>query len=397
MVKCTSVAALAVVFGFASSAAAEELFLREKEVEVDGAADIVGGRVAEARDAAIKNAQRAAIETAIGAYVESHFSAEQKETSKGDVSQLVTSVQDRVRSDSSGWIDRQEIIVEKRDANVYKVRLRVAVRSDSLERELAKLQTLMSAVGFPKVMLLVTERFKDGFGQVHVIERPTIVPLVEEALLAKGFELADKEREPSPQELSASLGDAMRAAEVAARYGAEVAVVGSVETSQTAFNEGGDRMYYLASIINLRAVNVSTGKVMTSLEGVGKSAGASEELARVKSVRQGAPKIVDGLLEQIARAWKLEADRGKRFRINLVGIANYAKEARPFLKLTGAIANVSAVKELAFNDKKLELEVIYKGTKEQLLDAIFEKASADPRFQNLDKARDRGDEIDLKL
>ncbi|MCK6548680.1 hypothetical protein L6R52_22745 [Myxococcota bacterium] len=149
--------------------------------------------------------------------------------------------------------------------------------------------------------------------------------------------------------------------------------------------------------MNLRAVNVSTGKVMTSIEGVGKSAGASEELARVKSVRAGAPKVVDGLLEQISRAWKLEADRGKRFRINLVGIGNYAKEARPFLKLAGSLANVSAVKELAFNDKKLELEVIYKGTKEQLLDALFEKAGADPRFQNLDKARDRGDEIDLKL
>jgi hypothetical protein len=156
-------------------------------------------------------------------------------------------------------------------------------------------------------------------------------------------------------------------------------------------------MYYVAAVINLRAVNVSTGKVITSVEELSKSAGASEELARVKAIRAGAPKVIDALLEQLVISWKGEVERGKRFRLNVLDVANYGKEGRPFIKLVREVPNVSAVKELAFNAGRLELEVIFKGTKEELLDGVFELAGSNSRFESLDKAKDRGDEIDLRL
>lgn len=392
--RTITVAALA--FASVRPALAEELFLRSREVEVDGVADIRQGKVAEAREAAIKSAQRSAIEQVAGTLIESRLSVEQRETSAAGRSELFSRVEDKLDAGSSGVIERQDIIREKRDGGTYLVRLRVVVKTDTLEAELAKLAALQRAVGYPKIMLLVGERYRSG-KEERRIERPALTPILEHALLEKGFELVDKEREPSEGDAVASLSDTGRAAEVAARYGAEAAIVGTAEVGQTAYNEGGDRMYYVAAVINLRAVNVSTGKVITSVEEVAKSAGASEEIARVKALRAGAPKVIEAFLTQLARSWQGEVERGKRFRVNLVEVASYGKHGRPFLALLREVPGVSAVKELAFNSGKLELEVLFKGTKEELLDGVFTKAEGNERFKTLDKAKDRGDEVDLHL
>ena len=59
-------------------AAGEEMFLKAKKVTAVGLADIEGGNLAAAKDLAVKQAIRKAIEEVIGFFVESTFTAEEK-------------------------------------------------------------------------------------------------------------------------------------------------------------------------------------------------------------------------------------------------------------------------------------------------------------------------------
>ena len=61
------------------------------------------------------------------------------------------------------------------------------------------------------------------------------------------------------------------------------------------------------------------------------------------------------------------------------------------------LAATVQVKEISYGGGRLELEVIYKGSKRELLDGIFDEIASAKLFENLDKVLDRGDSIELTL
>ena len=207
--------------------------------------------------------------------------------------------------------------------------------------------------------------------------------------------MVDKSHTPEKNKLNEALGDAQKAALVAAQFGADVAIVGSAEVKHTAYNEMGNSMYYVSAVLNIRAVNVNTGKVMTSAETVGRGVGANEDLARIKAVRRGAPKLTRQIRKPVS-AWEKEAANGKRFRVSVTNVTHYRKVARPFLKFIKKLDKVAKVKEVSFKGDTL-LRRLLKGSKETLLDTVFDAADTNDKFSNLDKKADSGDSIELKL
>jgi hypothetical protein len=380
-----------------TTAQAGNIGLADKEIIVDGVGTIKNGDIAVARRAAIQDALKTAVAQAFGTFIESSFTLKQRETLKDQQSKLMSDVQEQVRSSSKGFISRHKVISEGNDGKVFRVKVKAIVRSAPLKDALAKLRGLLSSVGNPKVMVLTGERYTNQFGKTNWINRPTILTEIEKVLISRGFEMVDKSHTPERTKLEGALGDAAKAATVASQFGADVAVVGTAEVKHTAYNEMGNSMYYVSAVINVRAVNVNTGKVMTSQETVGRGVGANEDLARVKSVRRGAPKLTRNLLEQLVTAWQKEAENGKRFRVTVANVGHYRKVARPFLKFMKKLSNVAKVKEVSFKDKKLLLDVYFKGNKETFLDAVFDAAEGNEKFSNLDKSGDSGDSIELTL
>ncbi len=391
------------LIGLALPAQAEEMFLKAKEVTVTGVADLkAAGSEAAARDLAIRNAQRNAIEEVIGALIESSFSAEQKESLKANKTTFESKVEERVHSKSTGFIERQTVVSEKKDGGTYTVTLKAVVKQASLAEELAQLKSIFAAANYPKVMLLLSERYTDKAGKQQWIDRPSIVPVIENELLARGFELvakdqAEKLRVEGMQVYAELVGSAEKSAEIASKYGAEVVVIGSAEVKFSAFNELNDNLHYLSAVVNLQAVSASTAKVLASFEAAGKGAGVNEDLARLGAIKKTGPEVVGNLVERLVTAWREEAKGGKRFRVVLLKVGNYGKVARPFIKEMEKLPQVEAVKELNFGGKRLELEVIYNGQKDDLLDGIFEQIASQKKFKKLDKVMDRGDAIELTL
>lgn len=105
-----------------------------KKVTTEGMAAITGSDVASAREAAIKNAQKIAIEQVVGAYVESEFSADERASANDKGSSFRLEVRDRIVTKSDGFIEKQRVLAERRDGDVYRVSLEVEVRTAWLRR-----------------------------------------------------------------------------------------------------------------------------------------------------------------------------------------------------------------------------------------------------------------------
>jgi hypothetical protein len=387
----------------ASTARADDLFLSAKNVVVSGVADIkaVGSKAA-ARDAAIRNAQRNAVEQVVGTLIESRFSVEQKETLKKQQNEFTSTVEDKIYTKSSGFIDSQTILDEQADGDTYRVTLRVSVKAAPLEQELQKLQSLYKAANYPKVMLLVTERYTDKAGAARWIDRPSIAPAIESELLKLGIALAAKDQveklaRESLEVLAEAAGKPSKAAQIAASHGAEVVIIGSAEVSFSAFNELNTNMYYLSATVSLRAINASTAAILASVETVGKGIGVSEEIARVNAVKDASPKVVKSLIDGLVAAWQKGSQRGNTYKVVLLNVKSYGQLGLPFIEILQRIPDVENARELSFGGKRLEVEVVFKGDKSTLIKRIFGDAGKIKKFEKLDKVLDRGDAVELTL
>ena len=112
-----------------SVAFAGDLFLKSKTIDVVGVAPISKNNLALARQQAVADAQRNAVEQVLGTAIESTFSATQRETLKGKHSQFVSDVSARVKTKTTGFIDGYTVVSEKRVKDTLRVRLKVKVTS----------------------------------------------------------------------------------------------------------------------------------------------------------------------------------------------------------------------------------------------------------------------------
>ncbi len=375
-----------------------------KKVTTEGMAAITGTDVASAREAAIKNAQKVAIEQVVGAYVESEFSADERASANDKGSSFTLEVRDRIVTKSDGFIEKQRVLAERRDGDVYRVSLEVEVRTASLADELKKMQSLLKAVGYPKLSVLAAERYAKKDGAAAVIANPTLLPLLEEALLRYGITVVGKQQTKQLQTNAEAMFAELDALEkgagkikALASDGAEVVITARADDKLTGFNEFNDNNYYVSSQVTLRAIETKGGTVLASVERNGKGIGANEEQARIKAVKSVAAELHEKLLQQLAQAWQQRADRGTRYQLVVAKVKNYAKTARPLLKALSANQKFSSVKEASFDESTLTIDVEFAGDQNALFDALFDEIASTPGLQKLSKKSVDGTRVFLSL
>jgi len=395
----TALAVAVVVAVAATSAGAEEMLLQSKTVTAVGLVDIAGGRVAAAREAAIKQAIRNAIEEVLGFMVESTFTAEQKEVVKDGKSQFSSTVEDRILTKSSGFVESHQVILAKRKGKTFRAVVEVVVRARSLQAELAQVEKILAAAGYPKIILLIAESYTDRAGHKQWIEKTSAGAILEGALLARNIELLAKERGEALRRDAGAfallVANDAKVAALAAELGADVAVVGVSDTRFSGHNEMGANMYFLSARVSLRAVRGSSGKILASFEVEGKGVGVNETQARQGAVKKAAPKAADQLLTSLIRAWRAELERGNRFVLVFDRVKNYRRVARPLLMALEGLPGVDGVAEVGYEKKRLEVELRFAGSSKQLLNLLFDQVASKKPFENLDKTAERGERIEL--
>ena len=159
-----------------------------KNVTAEGVAAVNQGALDIARDGAIEDAQKRAVEQAIGIMIDSQTQVENYQV-----------ISDKILSQIKGYITRYKIVGENQDSGLLRVRISADVAMGKLSDDLSAIGVLMSQMHKPRTMILVAEQNigRDVNAWWLDAHSETDMSIVEHSFMdkftEKGFEFIDHE------------------------------------------------------------------------------------------------------------------------------------------------------------------------------------------------------------
>lgn len=310
-----------------------------------GALPAVGGDDI-ARDAALSDALRRAVEQGVGSFVSSETRVENF--------QLLS---DRIYSNSRGYVSSYRVITESRDGGLYRVVIRARVRLGELENDLAAIGLLLREQGRPRVMVVVRELPAGGDwgGYDPTMSQTMLETMLVDAFRSKGFPVVDAAtvaRNIEKEQLRLILaGDDRTAMLVGMKTGAEIVVAGTAERSRSSRVIAGAARDIFRFRLSARAVNVESGEILGAVAPVVELP-FSEDEARRRAADTTGTALVSHILSgwtrrenvTIIQASNADFDRVQQLRdeirSRLRGIIQVISR-----DLTGSVATLEVVSE----------------------------------------------------
>ncbi|MDI6640699.1 MAG: hypothetical protein QME68_00090 [Elusimicrobiota bacterium] len=145
-------------------------------VEAEGIGPIIDGDIIKARNTAIADAQKRAIELVVGVYI----SAENW-VSKAKL------IEDNITGETEGYIEKCEILKEVQENNFYKVRIKAHVRKEDLSEKIQALDLTPKEQRTAKISLWIKEKVDDKPTDTATVEKELAKILIE-----NGFTISDR-------------------------------------------------------------------------------------------------------------------------------------------------------------------------------------------------------------
>jgi hypothetical protein len=219
----------------------------EVVTEVEGIAVIHDGDLLQAKEVAISDALRAAVEKVMGTLVDAQTRVENYEL-----------LDDSILTRSVGYVTGYEVTEIREDGEYLKVLIRAVVNKDAVIEKLDTLKLMINRAGKPRVMVIVPEIYR---------EKPATNPAAESAmikgLLGVGFPVID----PAQLKRSYTLeslrrlidGDNEELRSLATDYGAEIMVLGEAICERSGYYYG---FISCRATLTVRVVRADTGEIL---------------------------------------------------------------------------------------------------------------------------------------
>ncbi len=338
------------------------------------------GNPAIARDNAVQDALRKAVEQAVGTMVASETLVENFQV-----------VRDSIYNKSSGYIKEYKIVKETPGKDLYAVTISAVVGVGELKNDLGALGLLIARAGKPRTLFMVAEQ---NVGQEILlywwgywgkggaafagqsVEMAVSETVLKEEFLNRGFNVIDISAVTGKFEISnayriADLTDT-GAREIGRKMGAEIIVKGKAlakEGPRTADSAVGS---YLADI-TLSAVRVDNGQVLASVRGNAVARHVAQHVGGNQAIENAARQVADKLVEQITAKWTAEMSGGQLIQLTIRGLSGMKDlvKIKEFLKTK--VRGVQNVIQRSFERNEAVLEVDAKSSAQQIGDELTAK------------------------
>ena len=364
----------AVLVGFVASASAEVTSKTDAAQRVSsvGQAAVVGTDVASARDKAVDDALRKAVESSVGTMITSET-----------VTQNFQLLSDKVFAKARGYVRNYKITSEKQDQGVYIVGVDAEVSSGNLKNDVDGIMHILRAKNMPRMLIMVAEQ-NVGQGDANFWwgnkTFSTNLDAVENTFMdhwmKKGVRFVDRQAlqgkiSTGPAISSAEpTNDAIK--EFAGKSGAEIVIVGKAVATDVGTIMG-TQMHSVRANISMRVLNLDTGRILataTRSEAVGH---VDPQTGGTLALKKAAEKAADELLEKILAQWETEVSGPSTITLNLTNVKQ-SKNLRSIAQvLREQVRGVQDVRQLSFKNKAAELEVEIKGSAQDLADELETK------------------------
>lgn len=309
-----------------------------------------------ARDHAIDDALRKAVEQGTGTYI----------SSETEVSNFQL-VEDNIYSSANGYVSSYRIIDEGINGGLYRVVIRAMVKTDSIENDLAAIGILLGEQGRPRVMVVFRE-LSDGESLSDVTMGANMSEsLIMDHFRERGFPVVDAatvQRITETDQIKLILqGDDRTAALVGLQAGAEIVVSGTaLHNTETRSIAGSQREIHRYQVSS-RAVNTATGSLLAA-SAVTVELPFSETQARSRAADSTAASLETAILQ----GW---VQNSNITEILATG-ADFAKVRSLRSQIQSSVRGVTDVVTRDLTGSSATIEVVSETSTEEILDALSE-------------------------
>lgn len=308
----------------------------DEVVTVTGMSFYEAGREAIAREKALDDAKRQAIEQAVGTQVSSQTVVENFEVTR-----------DQVMSHAAGYLRDMEILrEEKSDLGTYEVELRARVEIGALVADMDRFRKVLSWQKNPRVAVTLPAG-----------TAPDVLPAARKAaqrlgrqLRADGFQVFTATGDKTP-----TLG---------------LLVVLGLEISSSTSDYQGVKLQLHEVSLTAAIERPGTEEVLATSSAVKSLPGANRLAVLDKGAAQCVTAVWKDLRRQLVRLWEQEIYSQRRIDLVVHNVRDHAQAAEMAAVLKSDVSSVVDVQMVNFSGKTAEFGLEYKGWPEHLANEL---------------------------
>jgi len=319
-----------------------------KIIFADGRA---AGTDLKAKDAAVHDALRNAVEQGVGVVLAS--------TSAVKDFKLLN---DLIITQTTGYVQSYELVEEGKEAGEYWVKIKAVVSVGKLNNDLLAKGLIYALKEKPVVMVLIAEKI-DGEDQTS----SNVGTKLESTLLEADMTLVDKAQleQIKARDIAVNYKNPEKAAALGKRFGADIVIVGEANAEDAGSDVVyGETLYFYTANIDVKAVRTDTGTILAVDSYMAKKgAGGPKPAARAAFNTAGA-KLAPQITNKLFDRWRKEVYNQTDYQ--LVVSAPSLQKLTAFETALKNISNIQNVyRRLFFNNIGI-LNVDYSGSATQL-------------------------------
>ncbi len=331
-------------------------------ITADGYAVIDNRGFVEARNRAIEDAKRNAVEMAVGSMISGQKVAENN-----------VIINNTIYSKTTGYISSYKVVDEEQTSGGYRVKIKAEVGVDMIEDNLMAMGILTSDMNFPLVVVLVVDEYEKSSDDFNIA--------LEKHMTAKGFKFVDskilkkvlaKEKIKLDEISGAKSADII--SKIALGTGAQVAIVGNAEAYFFKNIEGTALKSYRSNV-KVRAVNISDARTIAQSINQTGGVGGSEKDAAAAALQKSAETVGTDISKQITTEWQKVVQEGYEYNLLIGGLENFNMQIEFENQLKKHIAGVKNVYNKGFASNTAKFMVKYVGSARNLAIDINNKAA----------------------
>lgn len=331
---------------------------QEQTVEAEGVAAILRGDTGKARDEAIKNAQRAAVEQVAGVVLSSMSEVQNYE--------LTLEV---ITTQTGGFIKSYQVLEEQARGHDYWARIEAAVGSDNIHEESQAIQQLLQRKGDPRIMFLVDETIQG----VKTSELSQTEVIFQQIFLDTGFHVVDfatvQQNIAREQQLRAIEGDLATAAALALQFQADVIITAKAMTNSSG-PIANSNLKSLHADMTAKAIWADTGAIISSGAEQAKTAHIDERAGGLTAITEAATALANATLKpNILERWRQDIYAATQVRLTISHIS-FPQLTRVKRLLENEIRGVQRVSQREFLSGVAKLDVEIQNTAEFLAEEL---------------------------
>ncbi len=331
-------------------------------VQSIGVGGIMYNDVGAARDRAIDDALRKAVEQTLGTCIDAQTKVE---------NYMV--VEDRILSWSRGYVKNYQVLSEsKKTPDTYEVVIQATVDMANLSSDATAVQNLISSMGNPRVMMLIDEQnigqSTDRYHYFQVDMTASETAMINK-FIEKGFDVVDpmtvRQNRERDSILAAINGDAKAAKSIANNLDAEVVVTGkAIAKVATGINLGG--MKSCQANLTARVIDADVGTIIATGSKHAAYPHIDEVTGGTMAIQKAATALSDELITKILEKWRSRFYDLNSLKLIVTGVDNFTEASNFKNALQFTTRGVKNIFQRNVAEGMAEYDIQISGNAEQL-------------------------------